>query len=239
MEDPQSPLWVSILTGHPWRLDDARGPHDLGKPHITHDSPFTSIYEPLSTTIIPYFNKTTKIPSGKHTKSHWTFPIDIYIHIVGIYLWIMVIFHRFLYVYQRDNPITTRKAAGAEQRALRDVRHQRYSRGGALYRAGADDLVGTPRNSREIWEFRSKKRWGSASNLSFFIDCLGKWTYELPVSYFYCEQKGGYGQILPCQNWWLFFGEFKRVLRPQTIARYDMEIMSYSCQSRITNSGNI
>ena len=56
----------------------------------------------------------------------------------------MVIFHRFLYVYQRDNPITTRKAAGAEQRALRDVRHQRYSRGGALYRAGADDLVGTP-----------------------------------------------------------------------------------------------
>ena len=54
----------------------------------------------------------------------------------------MVIFHRFLYVYQRDNPITTRKAAGAEQRALRDVRHQRYSRGGALYRAGADDLVG-------------------------------------------------------------------------------------------------
>jgi hypothetical protein len=86
----------------------------------------------------------------------------------------MVIFHRFLYVYQRDNPIKRGKP-----QELNNGRFAMFATSGIL---AAELYTGQvrmiwwepPRNSREIWKFRSKKRWGSALNLSFFIDCLGK-----------------------------------------------------------------
>ena len=81
----------------------------------------------------------------------------------------MVIFHRFLYVYQRDNPITTRKAAGAEQRAPGHDRHGRHR--GAERSHGAELGGAVHHGQLETW--RNIGRLFHYNNYSIGISLVG------------------------------------------------------------------